>query len=119
MPNSVWCGLRHKDFKFEYFNGAKPEITTQTASGVSYFGDSGNMYGTYGFVLPCGTKTVEVGNQNLSLPVHFTNSEFNEIKLTSNKTTNSVNINNVTPLNCSFNTATALITSNRVISSVQ
>jgi hypothetical protein len=77
------------------------------------------MYGTHDFVLDCDTKTVEINNQAITLPVHWANSEFNEIKLTSNKSTNTASISSTAPVDCSATLVTAEIISNQVISSVQ
>jgi len=119
-PSSTWCGLRHKDLQVEYFNGAKFTVTNQSTATPTFFGDSGNMYGINYLSTPCGiTKTTEVANQNITLPVHFTNSEFNEIVLTSNRPPQAVSIVDTTPVDCTTNLFTATVISSREVVSVQ
>lgn len=119
-PASVWYGMRHKDLQVEYFNGAKFTVTNQSTATPTLYGDTGNMYGAITFSTTCGTnKIIEVANQNITLPIHFTNSEFNQIVLTSNRPTQTVSIVDTTPVDCTANSFVATVTTSQVVTTVQ
>ena len=121
LPNSTWCGLRPKDYVMSWFNGSGTVKTSSTGFSFPYNAPTGNLYGKQTFTLACGTKDIEVANtmSHMNDIMDQVNSEFNEIKLLSNKTSVPATIVNVTPLDCSSTSYTALITSDEVITLVQ
>ncbi len=122
LPNSTWCGLRPADFVFWYTNGTQNFKSSASSLGPPFFPTgNGNLYGTHTFSLSCDDKIVEVGNvgMNFDGAINQATSEFNELKLVSNKTFLAGSISDTSTLDCSANEYTATVTSNEVVVSVQ
>lgn len=122
LPESTWCGLRPADFVFWYTNGTQNFKGSTSTVGPAFFPTgAGNLYGEHTFGLVCDAKTIEIKNVSMKFDgiVNQSTSEFNEIKLISNKTFLAGTITDTSTLDCSSNTYTATVSSNEVITSVQ
>lgn len=124
LPTSTYAALRPKDFLLFYTNGVQNFKGSSSIVGPAYWpSGSPNLYGKADFVLSCATKTIEVPNVMMGFDgpgiLDQVNSEFNEIKLLSNKTFLPATIADQTTLDCTTSSYVATVSSNEVVTGVQ